>query len=566
MLLKISNLPSIHVPRSRFDLSHSYKTMFNQADLIPFLVQEIYPGDSFNVSSSIVIRTSVPFVRPIMDNLFLDTYYFFVPNRLVYKRWNEVMGENVNSAWAPSSTPSVPKIKITSANPVQSGSIADYFGLPVGSPGGGLLYVNSLPIRGYGLVVNEWFRNENISDPVLVPTGDNPVVSLVEQFPTFNNNDFSASNIYGKPFKVNKYKDYFTACLKAPQKGDAVSIAFGQGNVAPIKTLATNWDASKLNIGTSTMLKWFDSNGSIVTGFDPEQRMIGIGDAAGSNGTWSIDTSNISTFNIDEAIYPANLGADLNGLEIANVNDLRYAFALQRMLEKDARGGTRYVELLYNHFGVISPDSRLQRPEFLGGRRIPLNVSQIAQTSGTSSTNYQGQVSALSLTNGISGFKKGFVEHGFVIGLCCVRQKHTYQQMLEKFWSRTSRYDYYDPSFAFIGEQPVYYKEIMGTTSSPDDVFGYNEAYADLRFKPGKITGALKSVLNNGLDIWHLGDSFTNTPQLNDTFIHEGSENLDRCLAAPSSTIPNFVMDVYHKISAVRVLPTYGIPGLVDHS
>lgn len=545
--------PSIHMPRSRLDLSYGYKTMFNEGDLIPFYIQEVYPGDSLNCDTTAVVRTTVPFKRPIMDNLFLDTYYFFVPNRLSYNRWNEVLGENPNSAWENPSMPDVPQVKLGSS--VSIGTLADYFGLPTGTLGDSGMKVSQLPFRAYALITNEWFRNENITDPAYVNTGDNPTSGGSEVFPTINGNVWSASNIFGLPFQVNKYKDYFTSCLPEPQKGDAVNI-----KVLPQSAPVVTGDVlSSSVLKDATSLKWASiADGNVYT---PDAiRALGIY-STGGTGT-AFDADLVSSVN---TVVPANLHAELAGFNVANVNDLRYAFALQRMLEKDARGGTRYVEYLYNHFGVVSPDARLQRPEFLGGRRCPLNVSQVAQTSGTDGSNYQAQVSGFSLSSGFSGFKKGFVEHGFVIGVCCVRQKHTYQQGLDKFWMRKSKYDYYDPSFAFIGEQPVYNYEIFGSSAVYDQVFGYNEAYADLRFRFSKVTGMLKTSANAGFDIWHLADSYVNTPVLNDTFIKENPYNLDRALAVASDTAPQFIIDAYHKVSGVRVIPAYGIPGLIDH-
>lgn len=542
--------PSIHMPRSRFDLSHGYKTMFDEGQAIPFYVQEIYPGDSFNCECTSVIRTSVPFLRPIMDNLFFETAFFFVPNRLTYSRFKEVLGENVNSAWAPPSLPSVPQVAIGEIG--LSNNLADYLGLPVGIMGDESITVSQLPFRGIGLIYNEWFRNENISDPVYVNTGDNPVVEGVEQVPELNNDPWAPDNIFGNPFNVNKYKDYFTACLPEPQKGDAIDIPLNKTSANVI----TGDTIDNTILKGVENLKWaYPVDGNVYV---PDTvRALGI---STSGNTVSLS----GTYSSLQGLTPANLHADLNGINFGNVNDLRYAFALQRMLEKDARGGTRYREYLYNHFGVLSPDQRMQVPEFLCHRSTPLNISQVAQTGATSGTNYQAQVSGLSLTSAFTGYKKGFTEHGFVIGFCWVRKKHTYQQGLDKFWMRKSKYDYYDPSFAFIGEQPVYNYEIFGNSVLSNGVFGYNEAYADLRFKFSKITSDLKSNVGS-FGYWHLGDVFANTPVLNDSFIKEDNDALNNALAAGSSTIPNFIVDTYFKQSAVRVLPTRGIPGLIDH-
>ncbi len=532
--------PTIYKSRSKFPLNHSHKTMFNEGDLVPILVQEVYPGDTFNVDTNYVIRTTAPFIRPIMDNLFIDIRYFFVPNRLVYDKWPEVMGENKTSAWAPDSYAEVPTVNGT----ISTGSVADYMGLKNASTETTAIRVSRLPFRAFGLIYDEWFRDENLQQPMLINKSDIDNTSL-------NNKSWAPNNIYGMLPKVNKLHDYFTSCLPAPQKGDPVSVSLN--GVAPVIT--TNL-SSQFSSPMGTPLYWMNSTS---------------GDKVNTSGF--IGVSNGDTqFGADPApstggnLAPLNLvikGDDLG----ASINDLRMAGALQRLLEKDARGGTRYTEYIQEHFGVINPDARLQRSEYLGGSRQPLALQQVQQTSQSSTESPLAQVGASSLTNGRSGFTKGFTEHGFVIGVACVRQFHTYQQGVERFWTRTSRYDFYDPVFANIGEQPVYQYEIYANATNivGKQVFGYNEAWADLRYRPSRVSGPLTSQSGEGFDIWHLGDSYSSAPVLGSDWIKEGN-NIDRCLSVPSTTAPNFIADFYFNMNAIRELPTYSIPGLFDHN
>lgn len=532
--------PQVYKRRSQHDLSHSHKTMFNQGELVPILVQEVYPGDTFKTDLSSVVRTTTPFIRPIMDNLFIDFYFFFVPNRLTYERWQEVMGENKKGPWAPSSYAVVPAVTGT----VSTGSVADYMGVQSASAITGSGGVSRLPFRAFGLIYDQWFRDENLQQPMDINITDIDNTS-------FNNNAWAPNNIYGMLPHVNKFHDYFTSCLPSPQKGAAVDVP-----INGFSKVVTTGLSSQMVTGTDlsgSSLLWCKNDGSSVPSSDlvievQDGETNGVAGGAGAPGT---------------KIVPRNL--IINGETLgAGVNDIRYAFALQRMLEKDARGGTRYVEYLLEHFGTVSPDSRLQRTEFLGGKRIPLQLQQVQQTSQSTENSPLAQVGAYSLTNGRAGFTKSFTEHGFIVCVACVRQFHTYQQGLEKFWTRLSRYDFYDPSFALIGEQPVYTSEIYNDISVRGQIFGYNEAYADLRYKPSRISGQLRSINNNGFDVWHLGDEYANAPVLGDQFIQEPNI-VDRVLSVPSTTAPNFIADFYFKTKAIRVIPAVAEPSLIDH-
>lgn len=539
--------PKIKFSRSKFDLSFHHKTTFNQGDLVPCYLQEVYPGDTFNCSTTFACRTTSPFIRVPMDNLCLDTFYFYVPSRLLYNKWSEVMGENKNGYWASNNMPEVPVVE-TQAVPSTAQlkkdyakTIANYFGINFG----GGLYVSDLPFRAYALIYNEWFRDENLQEPVNINFGDNSGSAQL------NSDDFSVTNYHGKVAKVNKLHDYFTSCLPAPQKGDSV--------VIPMLDSAVGTNSGNPRI--SSLFK-----GGLQMGNSDELVPITSNGVFGNSGAFGFQSGTFSP--TQNNLVPLNLYA-LSSEAGGTINDLRFAFQMQKMLEKDARGGTRYSEYLQAHFGVISPDARLQRPEFLGGKRVPLSMQQVTQTSASSDSSPLGQVSAYSLSNGSSGFSKGFVEHGFIVGVMCVRQYHTYQQGIERFWFRKKRTDFYDPVFANIGEQPVYLSEIQAdkVDSFDEVVFGYNEAFADLRYKPSRISGELNSNIDSDLDVWHFGDFYdaaTNV-KLDDDFIKETPEYLDRCLSVPSTTLPNFIIDILFKQSAIRVMPAYSIPGYADH-
>lgn len=544
-----SQKPMLFHSRSKFNLSHHHKTMFNEGELIPFYVQEVYPGDTFKVKSTNVIRTTAPFLRPVMDNLFLDMFYFFVPNRLTYDKWQQVMGENKESYWAPQTYAEVPIADI-SENGV--GTIADYMGIPISNGRDNQNFVSVLPFRAYALIWNEWFRDENTQQPVFVDTGD-------EGDYVINSAYWGPDNIFGKPAPINKLHDYFTSCLPAPQKGSPVDLPFN-GNV-PVYATTTQNPAPGV-VSTMSPIQFLNNNWQPPFSDNLIHPAV-INNLLDKNYLSSIGTTETGTIAPD--LNPSNLQAIFDNSNLGlSVNDLRIAFQTQKLLEKDARGGTRYTEILQEHFGVLSPDSRLQRPEFLGGKRMPLSLQQVAQTSSSVEDSPLAQVSAFSLSNGTCGFSKGFVEHGFVIGVMAVRQFHTYQQGIEKFWFRSQRLDFYDPVFSNIGEQPVYTKELY-SRADPNTIFGYNEAWADLRYRPSRISGMLRSDANQGFDIWHFADKYSNAPVLSDIFMRETNIYLNRTLSVDSGGAPNFVIDIFNNVDAIRPMPTYSVPGLIDH-
>lgn len=548
---RFATLPRADISRSTFDRSSSVKLTFNVGDVIPFYVDEVLPGDSFHVRTSKVVRMQT-LLTPLMDNIYLDTYYFFVPNRLVWEHWKQFNGENTESAWLPTTEYEVPQLTAPDGG-WNVGTIADYMGIPTGVPN---LSVNALPFRAYSLIMNEWFRDENLTDPLLTPVDD----AVVQGVNTGNYIEDVAKG--GLPFKAAKYHDYFTSCLPAPQKGPDVTIPIGEFEDVPVGTKSEyhNFNSAQLSgpVDSSSDYRNFFLSGNEIS--QPGGNLS----AFRTSGSFSPGTGQLSFGGF------TNLWAQtssLDSLAVATVNQLRMAFQIQKMYEKDARGGTRYIEILKSHFGVTSPDARLQRPEYLGGNRIPININQVIQQSETTSTSPQGNTAAYSLTSDShSDFRKSFVEHGFVLGLMVARYDHTYQQGIERFWSRRSRFDYYWPVFANIGEQGVKNKEIFAQGSDVDDeVFGYQEAWADYRYKPSRVCGEMRSTYAQSLDVWHLADYYTQLPSLSDSWIREDGSVVDRVLAVSSRVSAQLFADVFIQNRSTRPMPVYSVPGLIDH-
>lgn len=557
--LHFSQAPQVTTERSTFDRSVDVKTSFNVGELIPFFVDEVLPGDTFQIETSKVARLQT-LLTPIMDNLYLDTYYFFVPNRLVWEHWKYFCGE-AQDAWVSDVEYSIPQIYFPE-NGFDPCTIADYMGIPIYvdqlTTGYG---VNALPFRAYALICDEWFRDENLQEPLVIPKGDAAVTGVN------TGNYITDCAKGGKPFVACKYHDYFTSCLPAPQKGPSVSILnyAGSTRYAPVITRNNEVDSNTRN-NIAEMYR--ATTGYTVTGKKP---LI-------TNGSSQAGLENVDvTGNVFASVYPTNLWSDLNpALGELSVNTLRQAFQIQRLLEKDARGGTRYIEVIKSHFNVTSPDARLQRPEYLGGNRIPLNVQQVVNTSlaikeGEGSPELisgVGDTGAYSHTADTNyDVNKSFVEHGYIIGLMCARYEHTYQQGLERMWSRSTRFDFYWPALAHLGEQAVYKSEIYfnGQRNIESGVFGYQEAWADYRYKPNYITGQMRSESNNGLDIWHFGDDYADPPTLSASWIVEDKANVDRCLAVTSENANQIFIDIYVKNKCTRPMPLYSIPGYIDH-
>ena len=511
--------PRADIPRSSFNRNHGYKTSFDAGDLIPFFIDEALPGDTFSLTASLFARLATPIV-PIMDNIFMETFFFAVPYRLVWDNWKKFNGEQKNPS--DSTDYLVPELTAP-AGGVLAGTLSDYMGIPINVAN---LKFTSLWHRAYNLIWNEWFRDQNLQNSVPVPTGDGP-----DTFTDFN------------VLKRNKRPDYFTSCLPWPQKGTAATIPLG--STAPITGLYVDTSASSpLTAG------WKDAKGNLSTG---------------KSGTFSLVSGPTAKFSVENAVAgnPA-IYADLSSATAATINSLRQAFQIQKLLERNARGGTRYTEILQNHFGVTSPDARQQRPEYLGGSSTRINISTVAQTSPTSGSNALGDLAAFGVaTDTTPGWTKSFTEHTLIIGIINVRADLNYQQGLHRKFSRRSRYDFYWPALAHIGEQSVLNKEIYATATVTDDqVFGYQERWAEYKYAPNQITGKLRSTYSTPLDFWHLAQKFTSLPALNDTFIKD-SPPIGRVIAVPSE--PHFILDSFINLNCARPIPMYSIPGLIDH-
>lgn len=546
------NPTDIDIQRSVFNRDSSVKTTFNVGELIPFYCDEVLPGDTFSIDRSIVARLQT-LITPPMDNLYLDTYFFFVPNRLVWEHWKQFCGENTESPWVPQTEYSVPQLTAP-AGGWEVGTLADYFGIPTGVEN---LSVNAMPFRGYALIVNDWFRDENLCDPLNIPVSDATVAGV-------NTANFVTDCVKGgKPYIAAKYHDYFTSGLPSPQKGPDVLIPSATAGEYPVVPMKQLHDVSMYSDGLRFYLP-ADAGGKVPT----EPAYLGIGDNPGTSANESVGLSSADYQDYRKVLFPANLWAQASGGLGATINQLRLAFQIQKFYEKQARGGSRYIEVIKSFFGVTSPDARLQRPEYLGGNRIPIHIQQVVQNSGTQSTGTpQGTPTGLSVTSDThSDFTKSFVEHGFVIGLMVARYDHTYQQGIERFWSRKTKFDYYWPVFANIGEQAILNKEIYAQGNAQDDeVFAYQEAWADYRFKPSRVCSEMRSSAQASLDSWHFADNYDKLPTLSDKWIQEDKSNVDRALAVTSKVSNQIFCDIFIQNRSTRAMPLYSIPGLIDH-
>lgn len=510
-----SQVPKADIPRSKFDRSHAYKTTFDAGYLIPVFVDEVLPGDTFTVKQTAFARLATP-LKPIMDNIYLDTQYFFVPYRLVWDNWQAFCGERADPDDDPT-TYTIPTTAIQVAD--LEGSIADYFGIPQRSVAG-TASCSALPFRAYALIYNEWYRDQNLQNSIVVPTGDGPDVMWDGQL----------------PYRRGKRHDYFTSALPWPQKGDPVLIPLGVS--APVH-----------GIGVPVGATWA---GAATT----------FHEAGGQDTTYNNRTTSFAIQEDPAHLTYPNIYADLTDATSVSINDLRSAFQIQRLLERDARGGTRYIELILSHFGVRSPDGRLQRPELLGVSSDRINVNPVASTVAQEDVP-QANLAATGTGVSRNGWTKSFTEHGVVIGIMSARADLTYQQGLERMWSRRTRYDFYWPALAHLGEQAILNKEIWLQSSAADEeVFGYQERYAEYRYKPSRITGLFRSEAATSLDVWHLSQDFTALPVLNGSFI-EDNPPIDRIIAVPSE--PHFLLDVWFDFKCDRPMPVYSVPGLIDH-
>lgn len=547
-------ISTVHKRRSFFDLSHGVKTSMTVGKLYPLDVQEILPGDTFKTSEAHVVRLSSSYIRPVMDNVWLDVYYFFVPSRLIFDKFPAVFGENKESAWSIPTEVTVPTT--TTKQTVSSGSVADYLGLPLGQLPDGL---SILPFRAFALIYDEWFRNENVIDPMLVQKGD---YNLTAE--SLNNNPWSSDNYTGMLPNISKKKDYFTSCLPSPQKGDAVTIGasvFPSTNAPVVGSNALHDTSYAFQFSTSDTGGISDGYRNMTLFSSSTTPALFGAVVASEGGSPPGSTRVLDRTNLVAAIPDTPLNS-------ISVNDLRLAFQTQRILELDARGGTRYREYLLSHFGVSNADSRMQVPEFLGGKRTPLNTMQVAQTAQGTGDEALATLGAFSYSGGRSGYGKSFTEHGYVFAVGALRQMHTYQQGIEKFWYRSNRYDFYDPLFAYIGEQPVYSQQLYAdpTKSLKQDIFGYNEAWAEYRYRPSYITGHMRTGISQSLDVYHFGDFYENAPVLSQEFIEETPIFFNRTVSVPSTSQDNFIVDMWFNVRAFHVMPVESKPGLIDHT
>lgn len=540
-----AQVPHAEIRRAKFQRDFNLLTTMNEGDLVPIYLDEVLPADTFKINLNALVRMATP-LYPVMDNAYMDFYFFFVPARLLWKHFQNLMGQNDSTFWAETTEYTTP-VTTAPEGGWNVGTLADYFGIPTGVSG---LKVNSLPFRAYAKVWNEWFRDENLQQPVTQSMDDTTTTGVN------TGTKLSDAEAGGLPLKVCKYKDYFTSCLPSPQKSsEPVAIPL-TGN-APIRAFKD----------TDLTERYFNESGTANLTYQTASNATNgsrttIGEALII--TKDQETLKMRAMKNNTNAREVAMGADLSNVTGATINELRQAIAVQHIFERDARTGTRYKEILKGAWGVTSPDARLDRSEYIGGHRMPINVNQVIQTSSTDSTSPQGNTGAYSMTTLSKNMcTYSATEHGYVLGLAAIRVDHSYQQGLSRLWTRSTRFSYYDPMLANLGEQAVLNQEIYAQGQAKDEeVFGYQEAWADYRYRTNMVTSEMRSTYAQTLDAWHYADKYNALPTLSSSWIKEGTENIDRTLAVQSSNSHQFICNFFYSQAWTRPMPIYSVPGL----
>lgn len=537
-----AQVPHAEIRRAKFQRDFNLLTTMNEGDLVPIYLDEVLPADTFKINLNALVRMATP-LYPVMDNAYMDFYFFFVPARLLWKHFQNLMGQNDSTFWAEQTEYTTP-ITTAPEGGWNVGTLADYFGIPTGVSG---LKVNSLPFRAYAKVWNEWFRDENLQQPVTQSMDDTTTTGVN------TGTNLSDAEAGGLPLKVCKYKDYFTSCLPSPQKSTEPVQLPMTGNAQIV------WPNSAETMANGEIFQ--DGGGNLEN--IPINSNMKLAASKKNNKSGKALVMFGGQTNASEINY-TSMQADLSTVTAATINDLRQAIAVQHIFERDARTGTRYKEILKGAWGVTSPDARLDRSEYIGGHRMPINVNQVIQTSSTDSTSPQGNTGAYSMTTLSRNMcTYSATEHGYVLGLAAIRVDHSYQQGLSRLWTRNTRFSYYDPMLANLGEQAVLNQEIYAQGKTQDEeVFGYQEAWADYRYRTNMVTSEMRSTYAQTLDAWHYADKYDALPTLSSTWIKEGTENIDRTLAVQSSNSHQFICNFYYNQAWTRPMPIYSVPGI----
>lgn len=537
-----AQVPHAEIRRAKFQRDFNLLTTMNEGDLVPIYLDEVLPADTFKINLNALVRMATP-LYPVMDNAYMDFYFFFVPARLLWKHFQNLMGQNDSTFWAEQTEYTTP-VTTAPEGGWNVGTLADYFGIPTGVSG---LKVNSLPFRAYAKVWNEWFRDENLQQPVTQSMDDTTTTGVN------TGTNLSDAEAGGLPLKVCKYKDYFTSCLPSPQKSTEPVQLPMTGNAQIV------WPNSAETMANGQI---FQNGGGNLENIPINSNMKLAASKKNNKSGKALVIFGGQT-NASETTY-TTMQADLSTVTAATINDLRQAIAVQHIFERDARAGTRYKEILKGAWGVTSPDARLDRSEYIGGHRMPINVNQVIQTSSTDSTSPQGNTGAYSMTTLSRNMcTYSATEHGYVLGLAAIRVDHSYQQGLSRLWTRNTRFSYYDPMLANLGEQAVLNQEIYAQGKPQDEeVFGYQEAWADYRYRTNMVTSEMRSTYTQTLDAWHYADKYDALPTLSSSWIKEGTENIDRTLAVQSSNSHQFICNFYYNQAWTRPMPIYSVPGI----